>query len=233
MPLPHRHDIYDDTGAVGPRHTRQPGRRSEPPSRRRHARAPPDAMNALDAWDPFDMDGAMSRLQEESERALGAWGFGSLFGDAPARRGGLFSSFDGMFNDLLGSATTSAESSSTYVYVDPDGRVHEEHVRTVLDENGQPRTSRTVRNGEVGDGGWSAFDQAMPGMIGGPQRDAGVIVEELDSSGDEAQGGGHHGEWSARTGQEGVEVIEEERERPRPHPAEWMRQRYNQWMNLP
>lgn len=232
MPLSHRHDIYDDTGAVAPRHTRQPGRRSERPSRRPHARAPADAFGAFDAFDAFDMDGAMSRLQEEGERALGGWGFGSLFGDTPAPRGGLFASFDGMFNDLLGSATTSAQSSSTYVYVDPDGRVHEEHVRTVLDENGQPRTSRTVRDGNVGEGGWSAFDQVMPGMIGGPQRDAGVVVEELDSSGDEAHGGGHHAEWSPRTGHGAVEVIEEDA-RPRPHPAEWMRQRYNQWMNRP
>lgn len=187
----------------------------------------------------------MQRFQEETERSLGAWGFGSLFGDAPGRGGGIFSSFDRMFDDAFASMgnVANGQGGGQYFYeshtrtVGPDGQVHEEHVRTTPDENGNPRTSRTVRDGEERGSVWrglrSPFEQDMPGMIGGRHHEDDVIVEELDCSDDEDERWGEYQGQLPRNRYErrDVDVMEEDDTRPSQRPGEWVRQRYNRWMN--
>lgn len=239
----HHHDIYDDTGRGDERHELE--RYRVPVTRHRHDRGQERSRAVVD---PFhDMDSEMRRFQEETERSMTDWGFGSMFGNHG--RGGMLSSLDRMFDDAFASMSNVAENAGdgrgTYVCesrtrtVGPDGRVHEEHVRTTPDEHGNPQTRRTVRDAESEremDPFWrglrSPFGQQPYGMIEDPRLDEEVIVEEFDSSDDERHHDGSH-RRSSRRYREDVEVQEIDDGHPRPQssPSGWMRQRYNHWRN--
>lgn len=241
----HHHDVYDDTDRGDERHEME--RHRVPVVPHRHHQ---DRERSRAVVDPFhDMHSAMRGFHEEAERSLAGWGFGSMFGDHG--RGSMFSSFDRMFDDAFASMSNVPENArdgrGTYFYesrtrtVGPDGRVHEEHVRTTPDEDGNPQTRKTVRDAETEgemDPFWrgvsSPFGQQPYGMIEDPRLDEEVIVEEIDSSDEEGRHG-HDGSHrhSSRRHRHHVEVQEFDDGDAHPHssPSGWMRQRYNQWRN--
>lgn len=235
MPRRHyRHDVYDDTerGQEG----RETERHPVPVIRRRHGS---QSSRSGELVDPFqDMNGAMRRFQEDVDRTLGAgFGFGSMFGEH-----GLMTSFDRMFDEaasgFTGAVANAHGGSGTYFYesktrtVGPDGRVHEEHVRTTPDEYGNPQTKRTVRDGDsVRETNPMDEEAFLPfgrphGMIRDPRREPEVIVEEVDD--DDTSRSERNSRRRARRHDGDVEVEEI----TEPHPQstrDWMRERYRQW----
>lgn len=229
----HRHDVYDDTGRgqAGQEIERYP----VPVVRRRQNR-PTAEENAV--VDPFhDMDGAMRRLQQDVDQAFGGWGLSSMFGNR-----GLMGSFDRMFDEAangFSSAIADAQNGQgTYYYesktrtIGPDGRVHEEHIRTAPDQHGNPETRRTVRDGDSlrEMGPFETRPHLPPASSSGahrPYHEPEVIIEEIDDDDDgiaarrnsRRRPREHHGDVQ-------VEEIVEPRH---PSTRDWMRERYRQW----
>lgn len=243
----HHHDVYDDTNLGDQRHEMERHEHHRVPVTRREHH---DSSRSRAVVDPFrDMGQEMRRFHEETQRSMGGWGFGSMFGAPHGRDAGFFSSFDRMFDDAFTSMSNVADNApdgrGSYFYesrtrtVGPDGRVHEEHVRTTPDEHGHPRTKRSVRDAESEremDPFWrgvrSPFGQEPYGMIDDGRRSDDVIVEELESSDEENPRVRHRDRSSRRHRDDAdVQVIEEHDHRPQSRPGDWMKQRYDQWRN--
>lgn len=98
-------------------------------------------------------------------------------------------SMDRMMDEMHSGINNNNNSNSSFFYesrtrtVGPDGRVHEEVVRTAPGADGNPETTRQVRDGN--NGGGHMFTHGQDGRIeydGAPQNDD-VVVEELDEYG--------------------------------------------------
>ncbi|KAI0562660.1 hypothetical protein FGB62_55g134 [Gracilaria domingensis] len=148
--MPHRyrraHDIYDDTQYAPHSSDRIPVHHYPPPARERRRRnRVPD--NQLSVQPHHPMSDAMARMEQDFARAFESPFGTSMFGPMT----GIMSSFDRMFDEF---ASASASGNGTYYYesstttVGPDGRVREETVRTTPGADGNPQTSRFVREGD-------------------------------------------------------------------------------------
>lgn len=232
------HDVYDDTG----RHYRNnPDSMSRVPVIRRRSASP----DSYPAADPFmDMQGAMQRFHQDMERSFGGFGLTSMFGGD--RGGGMFGSFDRMFdNPFAHMANDTRNGNGSYFFesrtrtVGPDGRVREERVRTVPDAEGIPRTRRTVRDADTerdldpffsGIGG--RYDRRYD-RIAGRHREPEIIVEEVDDDEvmEEEERRRHRGRRRQRSNHGDVEVeeiVDEPAERG-PGAGDWVRDRYRRW----
>lgn len=194
----------------------------------------------------MDMQGTMQRFHQDMERSFGGFGLPSMFGGD--RGGGLFGSFDRMFDSAFANmANDTPRGNSSYFFesrtrtVGPDGRVREEHVRTVPDAEGHPQTRRTVRDAErereldpffsgIGGGYDRRYDR-----IAGANREPEIIVEEVDDDEvmeeEEEERRRNRGRRRQRSNYGDVEVeeiVDEPAERGA-GAGDWMRDRYRRW----
>eukprot|EP00177_Eucheuma_denticulatum_P003234 GFKZ01005846.1.p1 GENE.GFKZ01005846.1~~GFKZ01005846.1.p1 ORF type:complete len:232 (+),score=31.30 GFKZ01005846.1:246-941(+) len=226
--FPGYYDIYDDTRQVAPP--------TRVPSHHRRSGAP------IAPVDPFfgppdEFRGAMERFHSDIGRAFG---FDSMFGDRHGTMGFGMPSFSPFLNDAMSAlenhARDGASGGGTYYFesrtrtVGPDGRVHEEVVRTAPDEEGRMRTRRSVRDGDIRDERRSRV-QRSPRYDG--RRDdrlPDVIVEEVDDEEEERRQRRQRRRPAYNHGDVEVEEIQDGRQEGGT-PAEWMRERYRRWRN--
>lgn len=197
----------------------------------------------------MDMHGAMHRFQQDMERSFGGFGFSSMFGSdrAGSGGGGLFGSFDRMFDQAFSTMSSDNHNGNGSYYfesrtrtVGPDGRVREEHVRTVPDAEGNPQTRHTVCGAESesgmdpfysGIGGYDRGYERIPDVDREPE----IIVEEVDDDDmiaeEEAERRRSRGRRRPRShyGDVEVEEIVDEPEERLQSTGEWMRDSYRRW----
>lgn len=159
--------------------------------------------------------------ERDMDHAFGGGLFGGMFGNMQ----NMMTSMDHMFDDVHANAGPASGGSYYYesrkMTVGPDGRVHEETVRTVPDEHGNPTTSRTVRDGD------RVEEIAPSGRIHGhrsSRMDDDVVIEEVDEHGEPVR--------EERLVRRSSRDERDARGRERMHAhsgGSWLRDRYNQW----
>lgn len=179
----------------------------------------------------------MERFHSDIGRAFG---FDSMFSDRQGIMGFGMTSLEPFLNEafstLENQARGGANGGGTYFYesrtrtVGPDGRVHEEVVRTAPDEEGRMRTRRTVRDGDMREERRSRIPWSSRRDGRSDDRLPDVIVEEVDDEEEERRESRQRRRPPYNYGDVEVEEIEDGHQGGG-SPAEWMRERYRRWRN--
>ncbi|PXF49533.1 hypothetical protein BWQ96_00603 [Gracilariopsis chorda] len=229
--MPHRHrrphDVYDDTqyaplsnDEITVHHYPSSSHERQWHHNHQQQQYPYHDNQLVQPIEPFDnMGRTIARMEREMMRAFEAPFGGGVFDQI----GNVMSSFDRMFDNMNNPA--SAPPGSTYYYesstttVGPDGQVHQETVRTRPGADGNPETTRYVRDGDQ-------VRRAHPqdrieSSPHNPINDD-VIIEEVDDDDDLAPSSERRGDQRHHN---------RDNLNRRNSAGGWIRDRFNNWMS--
>lgn len=236
------HDDYEHRRAARRHHRRRNDPYYDYPGPQHHpvAPLPLTPFHPMDPWalgptmDPFyPMDPYINRGEQQMDRGITPFPTPNLFR-------GMMTSFDRLWDEMTTNSiphpsTFQNHPGSHYYYesktrtVGPDGRVHEETVRTVPGADGQPETRRTVREGEHNAHMRSVFDAQIPHPALSHHNpyssDNDVIVEELDEDGNVIRDDSP----TRRRSRSSRDEEHYHRAYQNEHSDNWLRNQYRRW----